>query len=207
METQGLTLICSDLVIRTGRRELLSRFSWRHSPGGIAWLFGSNGSGKSSLLRVLAGLAKPTSGNVAWQDAEGHRVAYHAPSMHVPPEIRIRDFVTLTESLTKSSAPPSLIDSLFPSTIDGDDAFRTLSTGEAKRLMLWAMLRGGRGRFVLDEPYEHLSRDAKETLSALLRWVAARSNVVVATNQDVPVYSADVMLTFEGSVIEVQNVV
>ena len=201
------TLFCSDLVIRAGRRELLSRFNWGHEPGHIAWLFGSNGSGKSSLLRVFAGLRKPTSGVVEWRSHRFDGIVYHSPALQVPPEVRVGAFVEFAERISNQAAPANLLASLYPENVGGDDRFKTLSTGEAKRLMLWAILRRGNCALVLDEPYEHLSRDAKTTLSALLRWYAKEFVVIVATNQDVPLEVGDAVLTFEGSEVEVDHVV
>jgi ABC-type uncharacterized transport system fused permease/ATPase subunit len=61
---------------------------------------------------------------------------------------------------------------------------RRLSTGERKRLLLDALVRVP-GGLLLDEPYEHLSPGAKETLSGLLRERARTDLVVVVTNQAV----------------------
>jgi ABC-type transport system involved in cytochrome c biogenesis ATPase subunit len=61
-----------------------------------------------------------------------------------------------------------------------------LSTGEAKRLQLWSVLRVVRPFYVLDEPFEHLSPSAKLTLTKILSALATDAAVVVATNQEVP---------------------
>lgn len=195
---------CVDVSVRAGRREVVSRFTWQHQPGGIAWLFGSNGSGKSSLLRVLAGLQRPASGHVSWT-GEATKINFLTPTMSAPAELRVSDFVELVRSLVSGNDNDDLR-SLLQQLADDTSRFRTLSTGEAKRLLLWSVLRQDPQPLVLDEPYEHLSRDAKGVLTVLLQGWAEHSTVVVATNQDVPMRAQDALLTLNGTTLEVGNV-
>ncbi|MDQ2778319.1 MAG: ATP-binding cassette domain-containing protein, partial [Pseudomonadota bacterium] len=53
-----------DLGGDRGGRRLFRHLNLSLSPGGIVWLRGRNGRGKTSLLRLLAGLATPTEGAV-----------------------------------------------------------------------------------------------------------------------------------------------
>lgn len=62
----------------------------------------------------------------------------------------------------------------------------SLSTGEEKRLLLGSILARGRDFLLLDEPYEHLSREARCELGHELARLARQSVVVIATNQDLP---------------------
>ena len=203
--SSSLRLNVADLEIRRGRRPLIEPFTWEYRTGGIAWVFGTNGSGKSTLLRVFAGLAKPTGGGAYWSDNPGGKLLYHAPHQHVPDDVRVSDFVTFISGVGAGIVPHDLIDPLFPSNLEQGRAFKTLSTGETKRLMLWGMLRQGEGPLMLDEPYEHLSRDVKPVLTEILRWIADRAPVIVATNQDIEIRSQDSVLTLDGSIVEVRN--
>lgn len=190
---------CLNLRIRADR-SLLSNFSWQHRPGGIAWILGSNGSGKSSLLRVLAGWQKPDAGHVAWGNVAS-AIHYFNPAMSAASDLRVGDFSSMVERMT--ARPDADAASLLPDTVSPAKRFGQLSTGEAKRILLWAVLLGGGGPLLLDEPYEHLSRDAKARLTQLLQDRAARDVVIVATNQDVPERGSDTLLTFEGDQITV----
>ena len=196
-------VVCSGLHIRADR-SLLADFSWQHAPGGIAWLLGSNGSGKSSLLRVLAGWQAPAEGTVAWAGAPAERRYYFNPAMSAGADLRVAHFMALVNAL----APPVRNDdlaALYPQSVGANKRFGQLSTGEAKRILLWALLRPANGPLLLDEPYEHLSRDAKDALTRVLRARAADDVVIVATNQDVAGHTADTLLTFDGDRIEVRH--
>ena len=190
------------LEIRAGRgRVLVSEFSWQHDAGAIAWLTGENGTGKSSLLRVLAGCRRPTSGAVSWRD-NNNRIGYYTPAMQVATDLRVRDWVDLVESCSTVMKPNDTVAQLRPRVSD-DRRFRELSTGEAKRFLIWALLLPMRGPLILDEPYEHLSREAKGALTEVLRLVAVTDVVVVATNQDVPLAPGEQLLSLDGSEIRI----
>jgi ATPase subunit of ABC transporter with duplicated ATPase domains len=178
---------------------VLRDFTWVHSPPGIAWLIGANGSGKSSLLRALAGWQRPTSGRITWSHAvRSHR--YYAPVMQAPPEMRVGDFIEFIERIEAESSVLG-VDALLPVRVESAQRFGRLSTGEAKRLLLWALLRSGDGALLLDEPYEHLSREAKVVLTEVLRARAESRVVIVATNQEVASTVNEVTLTMEEETV------
>ena len=58
---EGRALSC-----RRGRRLLFENLDIRMEPGSVTWLRGTNGSGKTSLMRILAGLSAPAAGQVLW---------------------------------------------------------------------------------------------------------------------------------------------
>src|SRR5882762_8412907 len=62
-------LVAEALACRRGDRLVFANLSCRIPAGGALLLTGSNGSGKSSLLRVLATLLTPASGNLLWGGA------------------------------------------------------------------------------------------------------------------------------------------
>jgi ABC-type Mn2+/Zn2+ transport system ATPase subunit len=70
--------------------------------------------------------------------------------------------------------------------VPSDRLLTEVSTGEAKRILLHALLTRATEVTVLDEPYEHLSSAAKQALTHVLLERARNSIVVVATNQDIP---------------------
>ena len=76
-------LVAEDLACRRGERLVFAGLSFRLRPGGALVLTGANGSGKTSLLRLLAGLIGPAAGRLAWgetpiaEDVAEHRARLH----------------------------------------------------------------------------------------------------------------------------------
>ena len=56
---QGTGIRAQDLTVRRGTEVLFKALSFELQAGQLVWLRGSNGSGKTSLLRVIAGLSRP----------------------------------------------------------------------------------------------------------------------------------------------------
>lgn len=174
-----------DLGIRRGGTWVLRGFDWTHGTGRIAWLVGENGAGKSSLLRILAGRGRPSTGRVVLEAGDDltPRALYYHPGMRLPPEVRASDWDRLVDSLTAGSRPNQ---DLRPSFADPRTKVGNLSTGEAKRLQLEAILRRTAPFAFLDEPYSHLSESGQEALTTILRERCRAAVVVVATNQSIP---------------------
>jgi ABC-type transport system involved in cytochrome c biogenesis ATPase subunit len=192
------------LEVRSGRRVLVSPFSWTHTAGSIAWLVGENGTGKSSLLRVLAGRQRSSRGRVRWLGI-GARVRYYTPAMSAPADLRVKDWTDFVSWVQTADRATDSIEALRPRTANPGRRFGDLSTGEAKRFLLWGLLRLPHGPLVLDEPYEHLSREAKHALTESLRIIARDTVMVVATNQEIPLQGDEVLLSLDGTEIQWQT--
>ena len=171
--------------MRRGRRAIVENLSLVHSVGSVAWLVGENGGGKSSLMRVLAGVARPSAGSVrhdAPEDSRARRAYYH-PDMRLPSAAHVSDWQALVACLDlPERETPGLTPPFARPGIPASD----LSTGEEKRLILEAVLATGRDFVFLDEPFEHLSIEGKELLAERLGRLARSRVVVVATNQGIP---------------------
>ena len=65
---QGTGIRAKDLTVRRGTEVLFKALNFELQAGQLVWLRGSNGSGKTSLLRVIAGLSRPDGGQLSWND-------------------------------------------------------------------------------------------------------------------------------------------
>ena len=60
-------LIAQDLACLRGDRLLFKKVGFTLNAGGLMYVLGENGSGKSSLLRIVCGLLTPELGSITWQ--------------------------------------------------------------------------------------------------------------------------------------------
>jgi len=187
--TLNPTISTHGLTLRRGPDTVIDGLDWRAAAGGIAWVVGENGSGKSTLLSALAGRLKPAVGDVRFDPApvEGERpVVWYHPHMLPPGETRVADWARLMDVLVPVGAAPSISPALRPR-----QRLSQVSTGERKRLLLEAFLRLTAPVYLLDEPLEHLSPEAKAELMERLLALARDAVVVVATNQGAAADLAD----------------
>lgn len=168
-------------IIRRGR-ELVRDLSFTARVGELTWITGENGAGKSSLIRALGGRA--VSGGRIIEHNVGARICY-APTMGVPQDVTVRSWFYFHHRIVKGGDALIADTDPFVPDVAASALLTALSTGEAKRLVLWSVLRAPADCLLLDEPYEHLSPSAKSRLTEILVGRSRQSIIVVATNQEV----------------------
>lgn len=187
----------SDVTVIRGMAPVVEALDLVIEPGRVFWVVGPNGAGKTSLLRVLAGLDRPRRGRVVVRRPAGERLSYFQSEMALPGAATPRAWERLAGRLLPEGGGGRT--PIWPEVPTGRRAGR-LSTGERKRLLLDVLLRRG-GSLILDEPFEHLSPEAKRSLGEILRARSADGRVVVvATNQATHRAAADGGLRLEGGV-------
>jgi heme exporter protein A len=177
------------LACQRGERILFEGLDLDVAAGEAVWLRAANGYGKTSLLRVLAGLAPPAAGTITWGgDGTG-------PSAYVGHANALKEDLTVLESLAflarlhgTDTTDRALRDAL---TLFGLDSrrrapVRTLSQGQRRRLALARLGLVERGTWLLDEPYDALDHEASATFGRLVAAHRARGGSVVLTSHFVP---------------------
>jgi ABC-type cobalamin/Fe3+-siderophores transport system ATPase subunit len=171
------------LTLFAGGQAAIRDFSAAVLTGTLTWITGENGAGKSTLLRFLAA-ANARDSRVTFDPHPAFTdVTYYRPSMQAPEHVVVNAWLEFNRQLSAETYESA--DLLLPD-VAGTALLTRLSTGEAKRMLLWSLLRRRTRYTFLDEPYEHLSPAAKSNLTDTLRKRAHDSVVVVATNQEVP---------------------
>lgn len=181
------------LGCRRGRRQLFGGLDLQLPPGRITWLRGTNGSGKTSLVRMLAGLSTPTEGELRWngQPLAASQAAARRGTLYIGHANALKDDLTLCESLAFLACLQGLNDApaRARSALDRlglgsrrDAMVRTLSQGQRRRGALARLALDDRPRtWLLDEPYDALDRDSTTLLSSLIEAHAARKGAVLLT--------------------------
>jgi heme exporter protein A len=163
----GEPLLSADgLAVRRGRRTILGGVSLALAPGDAVHLAGANGSGKTSLLRVLAGLSRPAAGRLERRAA----TAYVPERVQLAPALRCAEWLDAMRRLRRLPARAWAEDvesaGLAPAVL-GLPAGRA-SRGMLQRIALVEALASGSDVLLLDEPFSGLDRAGRDWLAAAL---------------------------------------
>lgn len=187
------------LACRRGRRRLFEDLDIGLPAGSVTWLRGTNGSGKTSLLRILAGLSAPSAGEVLSGGqplGKGGTAARHG-LLYIGHANALKDDLSLHEALAflarLADAPDPQQQATRALELGGLAAqrrlpVRYLSQGQRRRGALARLALDDRPRaWLLDEPYDALDVESTQRLSALIAAHAARGGAVLLTShQAVP---------------------
>lgn len=196
-------LTLTGVSCRRGRAMLFSGISMSLAAGQLLRVEGDNGSGKTSLLRIMCGLLSPTAGEVRWR---GEKVAalrdsFSAELIYLGHAAALKDDLSAAENLALSTrlagdAPlASEIDAaLSAAGLSGkrDAMVRTLSQGQRKRAALARLaLSEDKPLWILDEPFSALDKLAVDWLVSLIeRHLAGGGLAVLTSHQGVAFGSA-----------------
>ncbi|KMS54960.1 cytochrome C biogenesis protein CcmA [Novosphingobium barchaimii LL02] len=176
------SIAVTDLACRRGDRVLFSRLSFRLNAGEALQVAGHNGIGKSSLLRIIAGLAPAFAGSVSVEGSVG--LIDERPALDPAlPLGRALAFWGALDGLGKSSQASGDLARLGLASLL-DVPVRYLSTGQKKRAAL-ARLLGQKSRvWLLDEPLNGLDGHAVELAETITEQHCAAGGIaVIASHQ------------------------
>jgi heme exporter protein A len=199
LEAQGIACV-------RGQRSLFSDLSFALSAGQLLRVSGANGSGKTSLLRILGGLRSPNDGEVRWNGhpIESLREEYHRNLVYLGHLNGIKDELTPLENLDVAATLSNLPSGrnarfaaleLFGVAGCSDLPVRFLSQGQRRRVALARLaLASSVPLWILDEPFNALDAAAVARLEGMIAvHVGAGGSAVLTTHLDVKIAAVDVM--------------
>lgn len=190
------TITATDITKTYGPRRILRNISAIAHGGDCLGIIGQNGSGKSTFVRIVAGVLRPTSGTVNFE-IEGRSITDEARPMHtgfVAPYLRLYDEFTAAELLDLHAR-------LHGRTMDSRrthetlermelserraDRIQTLSSGQRQRVAMALAVHLEPPLLILDEPSITMDNRGRELVEHEIRRHRERGGIVIlATNDD-----------------------
>lgn len=188
-----MTLQAFELVCTRGDRQLFNNVNFEIHPGEALRVAGTNGSGKTSLLRMLCGLASPAAGEVRWsgRNIRSVREEFASQLLYLGHANGVKDDLTAWENVmvaatlsgnrvTRANAYQAL-DQLGLGRA-ADLPTRALSQGQRKRVALARLPLGmAAPLWILDEPFTALDQKAVTELCGTLNQHLAQGGMVIYT--------------------------
>ena len=181
-----MSIRAENLIWKIGRTIVIDGVSIEAHPGKMLGLLGPNGSGKTSLLRLLAGLKRPQSGRITLDGAEistlgrlsiARRIAFVEQHAATNANIKVIDVVKLGRfphrsmfSGWTSADEEAVEDALSRAGLVAkrDHGWNSLSGGEKQRTHIARALAQSPRELILDEPTNHLDVQHQMSLMRLI---------------------------------------
>jgi len=171
-----------------GDRLLFDALSFTLGPGDAAIVTGPNGVGKSSLLRIAAGLLRPIAGTVRYEGGIAYLGEQAALDTHLP-LARALGFWASIDGFTEEGVAQAL--AAMDITALAEIPVRMLSSGQRRRAGLARVMLGRASVWLLDEPGNGLDEAALDRLAeAIVRHRQNGGIVMAATHQPLGVDDA-----------------
>jgi heme exporter protein A len=178
-----------DLQCERGGRRLFRELSFSVEGGALLRVAGPNGSGKTSLLRILCGLSAPASGEVRWKGEPIRRLGeeYSRSLVHIGHASGLKEELTPAENLevtcVLAGVPAAGVrEALGRFGLPEGKQVRQLSQGQRRRAALARLaLSAEVPLWLLDEPFAALDAAANALVEELIRAHAARGGAIVYT--------------------------
>jgi heme exporter protein A len=185
-------LTIDNLSFYKDNKKIFSNLSFSLSISSALIITGKNGCGKSSLLKLIAGIYEIQSGRVLWgnEDIENFSDDFNGDMQFIGHKNFLKPELTVKENLefyadlrgTKNAVTPAL--EFFSLRELQNSMVKTLSAGWQQRVILTKLLACPATVWLLDEPSNNLDKDGKEQLHELIKNRIKDRGLVILTSHD-----------------------
>jgi len=178
MNADAAALTVDQVHVWRGDRHVLRALSFGVDAGQLLHIWGPNGTGKTTLLRVVCGLLRPEQGQVAWggRPIERIRSEYQAAMAYASHEAALKGDLTALENLRYAVGLKRRVrDDELRATLErtgigagADLPARVLSAGQRRRVAMARVLAMRAAVWLLDEPFTNLDVGGSALMSRML---------------------------------------
>lgn len=199
-------LTATDLACVRGDRRLFSGLGFTLEAGAWIYLTGENGSGKTSLLRILVGLSPAEAGEIRWQGVAIGRLGdeYRRAVTYLGHHNALKEELTARENLCTGAALAGVnLDAARADIVLAEVGLagreelpvRFLSQGQKRRVALARLLWSEAPLWILDEPFVALDAAAVLWLAGKLASHLASGGMAILTSHQEVVIEGSIMQT------------
>ena len=186
-------LSISDLSCTRGDKQLFSGVSFSLQSGEWMHLEGANGVGKTSLLRIVAGLTQPLEGRITWKDQSIYTEAdaYRTELLYIGHVLALKDDMSALENLQADAAiagreldQAKAMEALAGLGLRGRSRLpvRVLSQGQKRRAALARLMTSPAKLWVLDEPFVALDIQAQQLIHDVISKHVQQGGIALLTS-------------------------
>ena len=186
------SLTAERLACARGDRKLFENLSFRVRAGQALAVEGANGSGKTSLLRLIAGFLSPAAGRLIVKDASGDnddaeergkKIGWLGHHDGLKPQLTVVEQLAFWAALYRGTVNTGMLAQVGLAR-QADLPCRYLSAGQKRRLALARLLVSNRPLWLLDEPFAALDTAGQSLVAELMALHCGQGGIIIAATHD-----------------------
>ncbi len=213
-------LTCNNVSISRNGRVILKNFSISLFPGSCLCVYGNNGTGKTSLLRVIASLLPTLTGEILYQGINVrdilkyslNNIFYLGDYNSLDLELSVWENLKFWASIYNTTHSLAAAIAVFSLENYLDSKIYTLSCGWQRRIKLALLLLNHSKLWLLDEPFSNLDDIALSSLIDIFNVRTSQSGIIIFTTPvlhqlEVPYSSINKVSSSKNTINKINNLV
>lgn len=200
---------CRALTKRYSKALALNQINLDLEPGKIIGLLGPNGSGKTTFIKICAGLLTPTAGEVKIKDMEiGARTkavtAYLPERTYLSKWAKVKEIVEFFDDMYDNFQKDMAYQMLKDLNISPEDKLKTMSKGTKEKVQLILVMSRKADLYLLDEPMGGVDPAARDyILNTIITNYNPEGSILISTHliSDVENILDDVIMIKQGNIV------
>lgn len=209
MGQQDVLLSLKNVDKSYGKKQVLKNLSMTISKGKVIGLLGPNGSGKTTIIKLINGLLATNSGEISIlgkspSTATKSVVAYLPDVSYLSDDMRVKDVLELFKDFYKDFDETKAFDLLEVLDISPKDRLKNLSKGNKEKVQLILVMSRKAKLYVLDEPIGGVDPAARDyILKTIINNYSEDASVIISTHliADIEPILDEVIFIKDGEVI------